>query len=253
MPTSRGLPFRAISLYAILVAASACSSEDAPPSDGGTQTADVSRDGSSDDGARPDVRETDLPQTDTGPMDAIGADVARDGASGDAPMDVSSSDRTSNDVSSTDVPTDAVSSDAPPSDSPPIDSPTVDSISSDAPTDSAMTDAPADSTPADAPSDGNDPSCPPSWGPGGQCSGNLTCVYPEGACQCLQGCGALPPPDSGRHWYCGMRGAGCPMQKPGAGTPCAMDAQSCNYGTCCSDFMVCENGAWKQGSILCPP
>jgi len=232
----------AMGLCAVLGAVGACSSDGSPFDNRDAQVTDVSRDAATPndtvtpDGAGVDISVLDTDATDTSRTDGVSTDTAR----GDAPVDAPISDRTSNDASSTD----GASGDAALADVP------ADSTAADAP--------PTDSTPTDAPSGdaGNDPGCAPSYGAasGQQCTSlGLTCVYAEGACGCLMGCGALPPPDAGYRWFCGMRGAGCPNQKPAVGSPCSMDAQSCNYGTCCADRMVCENSAWKSGGVLCPP
>ena len=246
-----------IGLCSILGAAGACSSDNAPLDGHDADTSDVSRDGQgANDAVTPDAADIEVSVIDTVAMDTTRNDVvSSDRASGDAPVDAQLADRTSSDASSTDgAPGDTALADATPTDS---------TLADATPTDSTLADAtpdapPTDSTPADATSGdgGNDPSCPPSHGAasGQPCaSTGLTCVYPEGACGCLMGCGALPPPDSGSRWFCGTRGAGCPIQKPVVGSTCTMDAQSCNYGTCCTDLMRCEGAQWKSGGFLCPP
>jgi hypothetical protein len=249
----------AIGLCSILGVADACStsSSDTPPPDArDAEFSDISRDGENPhdavatDAAEVDVT-VDLRSIDSFPADATRNDVVSIDA---APVDAPLSDRTSSDVSSTDGATaDSSLADAPRADSTPADASAVDSIPTDAP---SIDSTPTDSTLADAPSGdgGNDPSCPPSYSAtGGQCAVNLICVYPEGACECLLNCGPPRLPDAGYHWQCGARGAGCPIQKPTPGSPCSMDAQQCNYGTCCSDWMRCESGQWQSGGILCPP
>jgi hypothetical protein len=252
MPVSYRSTITAIGLCTVLGTAGACSSDSSPLDNRDAQISDVSRDGEGpNDTVTPDAAVVDVSVIDTVATDTTLIDVVSiDTASGDAGVDALLSDRTSTDASSTDrVPDDSTLPDAP-ADSASADTSSTDSTSADAP--------PTDSTSADAPpgDGGNDPRCPPSYGAasGQQCpSTSLTCVYAEGACGCIIGCGALPPPDAGSRWYCAMRGAGCPMQKPTVGSPCSMDAQSCNYGTCCADRMVCENSAWKSGGFLCPP
>lgn len=257
MLPSHRFAITAIGLCSVLGAAGACSSDSPPVDNQDAESRDVSLDGEGrNDAVTPDAAEVDVSVIDAVATDTIRVDVvSTDARSGDAPVDAPLSDRTSNDAS----PTDGTSGDSALPDA------TVDATPADASVDSTPADASVDSTPADAPSidstmadapsgDGaNDPSCPPSWGPGGQCSGNLSCVYPEGVCDCALACGPPPLPDAGNRWYCGMRGAGCPIQKPAVGTPCSMDAQICNYGSCCQDLMKCEGGQWKVGGGLCPP
>ena len=242
MPISRCFAIAVLGFCSILGAAGACSSDSQQGGYRDAETNDASLDRSSPhDAVTPDAADVDVSQTDAALPDATRTDVSSDVVPGDARVDAPLSDRTSNDV---------LSSDGTSGDSASADMSTIDSTRADAPPpDSTATDAPA----ADG---GNDPRCPPSYGAasGQACTpGSPTCVYAEGTCGCLMGCGALPPPDAGNRWFCGMRGAGCPIQKPTAGSPCTMDAQSCNYGTCCTDLMVCENDAWKSGGILCPP
>jgi hypothetical protein len=247
MLTFHRFAITAIASCSVLGAAGACSSDSAPLDNRDAESEDVSLDG----GGRNDAVATDGAEVDVSVIDTVLADMTRvdvistDTTSGDAPVDLPLSDRTSNDASLTD----GASGDSALPDAP------IDSMPVDAPIDSTPADVPTDSTPADAPAgDGaNDPGCPPSWGPGGQCSGNLSCVYPEGVCECASACGPPPLPDAGNRWFCGMRGAGCPIQKPAVGTPCSMDAQFCNYGSCCQDLMKCEGGQWKFGGGLCPP
>lgn len=236
-------------MCSILAAAGACSSDSPPADNHDAQTSDVSPDGEDPrDAVPPDAAEADLSVRDAVVTDATRTDVSSDAAPVDASVDAPLPDRTSSDVSSTDVTSgDAVLSDAPSSDASPADAPFSDASPADAPS--------SDSKPADASGDGgNDPSCPPSYGAArGQCSTNLFCVYPQGNCECIYACGPPPPPDAGNHWQCGTREASCPMHKPAVGTPCSMDAQFCNYGACCADWMKCENSLWKLGGGQCPP
>jgi hypothetical protein len=201
-----------------------------------------------------------------GPIDAAWSDgvddaptedaIARDTMAGDmARMDVVRPDGAVRDADRDDAPADRVRSDTPAStDGSSIDASTVDGE----PRDSTPSDStPGDSTPTDgvAP-DGNDPACPISFNAamGIDCAPQgRVCVYPEGTCGCIASCGPPPPPDAGGRWMCKIRGAGCPIQKPTSGSACSMDAQLCDYGTCCTDLMRCENGQWRSGGVLCPP
>ena len=247
MRISRRSAITLVSACVIIGAASACSSDSPPLDSHDAETSDVSRDlEGPKDGVTPDAA-GDVSVNDAVATDARN-DVSSDAASSDTTLDASFSDRTSNDAASSDASGDPTSADTVPTDSTPADAPPGDSTPADTP--------PTDSTPVDAPpSDGgNDPSCPPSYSAAsGQCSMARVCVYPEGACGCMYCGGPPPPPDAGNRWVCSMRGAGCPIQKPAVGTACSMDAQYCNYGTCCTDWMLCENAQWKYGGTLCPP
>jgi len=244
MTTARCSAMTMIGLCSILGAAGACSSDSSPPATGDAQS-DISADAAENDAAMPDatppdVTATDAPRVDTSLSDALSSDVYVDGRV----VDASLSDRAPNDSSTDESSGDAALSDASSTDSTLSDAPSADSSA-----DAASADSTSDAPPGDG---ANDPSCQ-SWGAGGQCSGSTFCVYPEGNCQCASACGPPPLPDAGNHWFCSMRGAGCPIQKPAVGTSCSMDAQACNYGTCCADWMICESSAWKQGNRLCPP
>jgi hypothetical protein len=225
----------------------ACSSStDGQPSDGDAGIEDVSG----------EIAPVDAGWSD-GVDDASAGDaIARDTFAGDIlRMDVVLPDGALRDADRDGVPADRVPNDAPATtDGAPIDASTADGEPRDStPSDSTL----GDSTLRDAAApDGNDPACPISFNAamGIDCSPQgRVCVYPEGTCGCIASCGPPPPPDAGGRWMCKIRGAGCPIQKPTSGSACSMDAQLCDYGTCCTDLMRCENGQWRSGGVLCPP
>ena len=83
------------------------------------------------------------------------------------------------------------------------------------------------------------------------------CQYPEGACECLAGCGGRGQRrfGIGGVWYCEPATAQCPTPRPDLGTPCSEAGASCSYGLpCgCGEQLSCVHGVWQgYGFPPCP-
>jgi hypothetical protein len=83
----------------------------------------------------------------------------------------------------------------------------------------------------------------------------VDCQYPEGACECLSGCGGggqLRELVSGS-WMCQAATTECPSPRPHLGTPCSDATASCQYGwPCgCGQHLECKDGVWQGDSL--PP
>jgi hypothetical protein len=83
------------------------------------------------------------------------------------------------------------------------------------------------------------PGCPSSFadalaGPACPATG-LTCLYPEGKCQCGPGAAVLG---------CAVPPAGCPETRPRLGTPCSGDCPTWGSGGCDGETVSCTCGVW---------
>jgi hypothetical protein len=103
----------------------------------------------------------------------------------------------------------------------------------------------------DGATDGGDAAACPSTPPVGMCSSNgEVCSYPSEVCRCSYGA----PVMVNLTWHCSVLSPGCPEPEPEAGTPCSPPGLTCNYGACQGgDELVCTNGSWTLGMMICPP
>lgn len=81
------------------------------------------------------------------------------------------------------------------------------------------------------------------------------CSYPTGTCTCATGCesGAdAGPCQKPTTWHCDRPPpAGCPIQAPQLGIPCAKEKTVCSYGGYCAQYQVsCQGGNWEPNGFL---
>jgi hypothetical protein len=81
------------------------------------------------------------------------------------------------------------------------------------------------------------------------------CSYPTLTCTCATGCesGAdAGPCQKPTTWHCDRPPpAGCPIQAPQLGIPCAKEKTTCSYGGYCAQYTVsCQGGYWEPNGFL---
>ena len=77
-----------------------------------------------------------------------------------------------------------------------------------------------------------------------------TCSYSTGTCTCATDCESgtdAGPCQKPTTWHCDPPpAAGCPIQAPQLGLPCANEKASCDYGGYCAQYQVtCQSGYWE--------
>jgi hypothetical protein len=82
-----------------------------------------------------------------------------------------------------------------------------------------------------------------------------TCSYPTGTCTCATGCEGgtdAGPCQKPTTWHCDPSPpAGCPVQAPQLGLPCANEKVSCRYGGYCAQYQVtCQSGYWEPYGFM---
>jgi hypothetical protein len=88
------------------------------------------------------------------------------------------------------------------------------------------------------------------------CSGNVTCIYSDGTCECLPsleveaGAGEGGSGDAGAWLWACSPPPGCPAFRPWIGSACASEGQSCTY-LACQYEEVCSGGLWQERSMTC--
>jgi hypothetical protein len=100
--------------------------------------------------------------------------------------------------------------------------------------------------------------CPGSYAKvpvGESCTGNADCAYPQGRCACTTPLGGpVQLLDAGSSWVCEIPSTGCPEPRPQAGTPCSVEGETCDYGTCTlpgGTEMACTKGEWAVAFSAC--
>jgi hypothetical protein len=81
------------------------------------------------------------------------------------------------------------------------------------------------------------------------------CSYATGTCTCATGCESgtdAGPCQKPKTWHCDLPPpAGCPIQAPHLGMPCAQEKTACSYGGYCAQYRVsCQGGYWEPNGFM---